>query len=145
MLPKSRSQSDLKKFELYCDGASRGNPGPGAYGFVVFEDNRILAQEGQTLGEVTNNIAEYQGLVRGLEKCVELKGEEVSVRSDSELLVKQLKGEYRVRAPHLLKLYNKAISLLQRFKRVEIQHIRREGNHLADSLCNQALDGRPIR
>ena len=135
----------MKKFVLYCDGASRGNPGPSAYGFVIYENGQTIAQEGQLLGEVTNNIAEYEGLLRGLARAVSLQGEEITVKSDSELLVRQLKGQYKVKAPHLKKLHEQALQLMTKFKKTEILHIRRELNDVADSLCNQALDGRPIR
>lgn len=128
------------KVDLFCDGASRGNPGSGAYGFVIFKNGEILAQKGATLGTVTNNTAEYEGLLAGLRECVALGATEVTVKSDSELLVRQLNGQYRVKTPHLLPLFQKAKTLLAQFERSEVTHVRREQNSLADALANQALD-----
>ena len=125
---------------LFCDGASRGNPGPGAYGFVILDGKEIIAKRGAVLGFVTNNIAEYQGLVRGLEKCLELGAKVITVKSDSELLVRQLNGQYKVRSPQLLPLFQTAKTLLGRFESALIQHIPRDENSLADALCNEALD-----
>ncbi|NBX93085.1 MAG: reverse transcriptase-like protein [Proteobacteria bacterium] len=125
---------------LYCDGASRGNPGPGAYGFVLLEGEDLVFQKGSRMGVVTNNVAEYEGLLKGLEKSIELGATSITVRSDSQLLVRQLLGEYRVKAPHIIPLFEKAKKLLTNFKQVEITHIRREENTLADALCNEALD-----
>jgi ribonuclease HI len=127
-------------FTLFCDGASRGNPGPGAYGFVLLEGENIISQEGQVLGIVTNNVAEYKGLIAGLERCLSLKVSEITVKSDSELLVRQMNGAYQVKAAPLVELFNQAQALVQKFKKAEILHVRREENTLADALCNQALD-----
>lgn len=132
-----------KHLILYCDGASRGNPGPGAYGFVLFQDNDVIFSAGGRMGTVTNNVAEYEGLLKGLEKSLELGASQITVRSDSQLLVRQLNGEYKVKAPHIIPLVQKAQRLLSQFKKVEITHIPREENSLADALCNQALDGTP--
>ncbi len=125
---------------LYCDGASRGNPGPGAYGFVLLSENEIIFSQGARMGVVTNNVAEYEGLLKGLEKSLELGATEIAVRSDSQLLVRQLLGEYKVKAPHIIPLVEKAKRLLSRFKQVDISHIPREENSAADALCNEALD-----
>lgn len=125
---------------LYCDGASRGNPGPGAYGFVLLSEKEIVFSQGARMGVVTNNVAEYEGLLKGLEKSLELGATEIAVRSDSQLLVRQLLGEYKVKAPHIIPLVEKAKMLLSRFKQVDIAHIPREENSLADALCNEALD-----
>ena len=125
---------------LFCDGASRGNPGPGAFGYVIFKDGDLVAQDGKRIGTVTNNIAEYQGLLNGLKRCLELGGSHVTVKSDSELMVRQLNGIYKVRAPQLQPLFANAQNLIKKFKKVEIVHVRREENELADALCNDALD-----
>lgn len=132
-----------KSFVLFCDGASRGNPGPGAFGYVLFEDGEIVFSQGQKMGTVTNNVAEYEGLLRGLEKSLELGAAEISIKSDSQLLVRQLLGQYKVKAPHIIPLVQKAKGLLSQFKKVEIVHIPREENKIADALCNQALDETP--
>jgi ribonuclease HI len=129
-----------KAMVLFCDGASRGNPGPGAYGYVLYHNETVVFEEGQFLGEVTNNVAEYQGLIRGLEAAVKHGATSIVVKSDSELMVRQLNGIYKVRTPHILTLFQQAKTLLENFKEIEILHIRREQNKRADALCNKALD-----
>lgn len=126
---------------LFCDGASRGNPGPGAFGYVIWEDDQLVAEEGGRLGNVTNNVAEYEGLIRGLQKSLELGAKQITVKSDSELLVRQLNGLYRVRAPHLLPFFDKAKRTLGCFKTFSIVHVPREKNKDADRMANRALDG----
>jgi ribonuclease HI len=119
-----------RKMILYCDGASRGNPGPGAYGYVLLEEGEV----------VFSKVAEYEGLLKGLEKSLELGATEIIIRSDSQLLVRQLLGQYKVKAPHIIPLVQKAKTLLASFKKIEVTHIPREENTLADALCNEALD-----
>ena len=126
---------------LFCDGASRGNPGPGAYGFVLYSNNLVVFEEGQRLGSVTNNTAEYQGLIKGLEAALKHGASDILIKSDSELMVRQLNGIYKVKTPHIKTLYEIARALLQQFNSTKIEHIRREENTRADELCNQALDG----
>jgi len=126
---------------LFCDGASRGNPGPGAYGFVLYQDESVVFEDGQKLGLVTNNIAEYQGLIKGLQAALKHGASHVVVKSDSELMVRQLNGIYKVRAPHIIQLFQEDKTLLNQFSSSQILHIRREENKRADALCNQALDG----
>jgi len=127
---------------LFTDGGARGNPGPAAYAFVLeAEDGTILAAEGEAIGEATNNVAEYRGLIAGLARAVELAVPEVEVRSDSELLVKQMRGEYRVKSPALRTLSLEAARLARQLGRVEYVHVPREHNELADRLVNEALDG----
>ena len=126
---------------IMADGGSRGNPGPAGAGAVVLDSrgDELLALS-KFLGNTTNNVAEYQGLIMGLEAAAELKAREITVKLDSELLVKQLNGQYKVRAEHLKPFYTKAKALLQRFDRAHIIHIRRELNQRADGLANQAMD-----
>lgn len=133
--------AEPKKVILYCDGASRGNPGPGSYGFVILENGEAIVEEGRKLGEVTNNVAEYQGVIEGLTRCRELGATEVTVRSDSQLLVRQLSGQYKIKAPHLLPLAQKAKELQRGFAKIAFQHVPREENKHADRLANAALDG----
>jgi probable phosphoglycerate mutase len=129
------------KARLYTDGGARGNPGPAAYGYVLeADDGTVLAAEGDTIGVATNNVAEYRALIAGLAKAVELAVPEVEVRSDSELLVKQMRGEYRVKNPALRTLSLEAASLARRLARVAYIHVPREHNELADRLVNDALD-----
>jgi ribonuclease HI len=129
------------KARLFTDGGARGNPGPAAYGFVLeAEDGTVLAAEGEAIGTATNNIAEYSGLVAGLQKALELHVPAVEVVSDSELMVKQMRGEYRVKNDALRELYDEALSLAQRLGNVEYRHVKRAHNELADRLVNEALD-----
>ena len=126
---------------LWTDGGARGNPGPAAFGFVLeADDGTILAAEGEAIGEATNNVAEYRGLVAGLARAYELAVPEVEVRSDSELLVKQMRGEYRVKSPALRTLSLEAARLARAIGRVKYVHVPREKNELADRLVNDALD-----
>jgi ribonuclease HI len=130
-----------KTMILFCDGASRGNPGPGAYGFVLYQNETLIFEEGQTLGVVTNNVAEYQALICGLKAALKHGANHIIIKSDSELMVRQLNGIYKVRTPHIQSLFQEAKNLLEQFSSNEVLHIRREENKRADALCNQALDG----
>ena len=129
------------KARLFTDGGARGNPGPAAYGFVLeSEDGTVLAAEGEAIGNATNNVAEYSGLIAGLEKAIELHVPQVEVVSDSELMVKQMRGEYRVKNEALRELYDEATALARRLGNVEYRHVKRAHNELADKLVNDALD-----
>jgi ribonuclease HI len=129
------------KARLFTDGGARGNPGPAAYGFVLeSEDGTVLAAEGAAIGTATNNVAEYSGLIAGLQKAVELDVPQVEVVSDSELMVKQMRGEYRVKNEALRELYDEATALARRVGKVEYRHVKRAHNELADKLVNDALD-----
>jgi len=129
------------KARLSTDGGARGNPGPAAYGYVLeTEDGTVLAAHGEAIGRATNNVAEYRGLVAGLEKAAELGVDELEVVSDSELLVKQMAGEYRVKNETLKALWEEASDLEQRFRKVRYTAVRRAHNELADRLVNEALD-----
>jgi ribonuclease HI len=129
------------KARLFTDGGSRGNPGPAAYAYVLeAEDGTVLDARGETIGVATNNVAEYSALVAGLERAVEVGVDELEVVSDSELLVKQMRGEYRVKNRALQALFLDASGLARRIRRVTYTAVRREQNELADSLVNEALD-----
>jgi len=129
------------KAHLYTDGGARGNPGPAAYGYVLEAiDGTVLAAEGEAIGIATNNVAEYRGLVAGLARAIELDVDEVEVVSDSELLVKQMRGEYKVKNEALRLLSLEASRLAGQLDGVEYRHVRREHNELADRLVNEALD-----
>jgi ribonuclease H / adenosylcobalamin/alpha-ribazole phosphatase len=126
---------------LSTDGGARGNPGPAAFAYVLeSEDGHVLEARGEAIGVATNNVAEYRGLVAGLAKAVELGVGELEVVSDSELLVKQMRGEYRVKNPALRELSLEAAELARRLERVTYTGVRREHNELADRLVNEALD-----
>ena len=126
---------------LFTDGGARGNPGPAAFAYVLeAEDGTVLAAYGEAFGVATNNVAEYRALVAGLERAVELQVGEVEVVSDSELLVKQMNGEYRVKNEALRELSLEAARLARRVGTVSYRAVRREQNELADRLVNEALD-----
>jgi len=129
------------KATLFADGGSRGNPGPSAYGAVVVdEDGTVVREISAYLGTSTNNVAEWSGLIAGLEAALEMGVDDIDVRLDSELVVRQLSGAYRVKQSHLLPLHAKAKTLLRRFARSDVAHVRREQNKEADALVNQVLD-----
>ena len=129
------------KARLFTDGGARGNPGPAAYGFVIeAEDGTVLASRGEAIGVATNNVAEYSALIAGLEKAIELRVPELEVVSDSELMVKQMRGEYRVKNEALQELFLTASRLARRLGKVSYTAVRREHNELADRLVNEALD-----
>ena len=129
------------KARLHTDGGARGNPGPAAYGYVLeAEDGTVLDARGEAIGIATNNVAEYRALVAGLEKAVELGVTELEVVSDSELVVKQMRGEYKVKNAALRELVLQASALARKVGRVTYRAVRREHNELADRLVNDALD-----
>ena len=129
------------KARLSTDGGARGNPGPAAYGYVLeADDGTVLAAHGEKIGVATNNVAEYSALIAGLEKALELGVDEVEVVSDSELMVKQMTGEYRVKNGALRELSLEAGRLARRIGSVDYTAVRREHNKLADQLVNEALD-----
>ena len=129
------------KARLSTDGGARGNPGPAAAAYVLeAEDGTVLAAHGEAIGVATNNVAEYRALVAGLRKAVELGVDELEVVSDSELLVKQMRGEYRVKNAALVELSLEATQLARQLASVRYTAVRREHNELADRLVNEALD-----
>jgi ribonuclease H / adenosylcobalamin/alpha-ribazole phosphatase len=129
------------KARLSTDGGARGNPGPAAFGYVLeADDGHVLAAHGEAIGRATNNVAEYRGLVAGMRKASELGIDELEVVSDSELLVKQMQGDYRVKNEALRALWEEASDLERRFRRVRYSAVRRAHNELADRLVNEALD-----
>jgi ribonuclease HI len=129
------------KAKLSTDGGARGNPGPAAYAYVLeAEDGTVLAAHGEAIGTATNNVAEYRALVEGLRKALELAVDEVEVVSDSELVVKQMRGEYRVKNEALQRLSVEAGRLARQLRKVTYTAVRREHNELADRLVNEALD-----
>jgi probable phosphoglycerate mutase len=129
------------KARLYTDGGARGNPGPAAFAYVLeTDDGTVLASHGEKIGVATNNVAEYRGLVAGLAKALELAVPDVEVVSDSELLVKQMRGEYKVKNEALRELSLEAARIARQLDSVEYRHVRRAHNELADRLVNEALD-----
>jgi ribonuclease HI len=133
-----------RRVRVYCDGASRGNPGPAGAGAVITDsDGRVLERLTRFLGRQTNNVAEYQGLLLGLEHAAMLGAREVEVFADSELLVRQMKGEYRVKNAGLRPLHEEARRRVAGFDAVFFRHIPREMNEDADAQSNRAIDERP--
>jgi len=125
---------------LYFDGASRGNPGPSAIGWVLVSGDGIVAESGERIGRATNNQAEYDALIRGLEVAADYGFDEVHVRGDSELIVKQVRGEYDANDPTLREKRVRVRELLSRIDEWTIEHVPREVNGRADDLANEALD-----
>ncbi len=131
----------MKRARLFTDGGARGNPGPAAAAYVLeAEDGTILDARGERIGDATNNVAEYRALLAGLAKAVELGVEELEVVSDSELLVKQMTGAYRVKNRALVGLSLEAADLARRLRRVSYRAVGRAENAVADRLVNEALD-----
>jgi ribonuclease H / adenosylcobalamin/alpha-ribazole phosphatase len=129
------------KAKLSTDGGARGNPGPAAFGYVLEAENgTVLDARGEAIGVATNNVAEYRALIAGLAKAVELGVNELEVASDSELLVRQMTGEYKVKNEALRELNDEAEALARKLARVRYTAVRREHNELADRLVNEALD-----
>jgi ribonuclease HI len=128
---------------IHVDGASRGNPGEAGFGVhVAAPDGSELAALYGYLGQATNNVAEYRGLIHALRWALARGARHVQIRSDSELVVKQLNGQYRVKHPAMVPLHSEAAGLLGRFERASVVHVPREANRAADRLANQALDER---
>lgn len=128
---------------LHFDGGSRGNPGPAGCGASLTTPpptSRRVYEVGDFLGTCTNNVAEYTGLLRGLEAACVLGAKELVVKADSELIVRQLNGIYRVKSPDLKPLYEKALSMMRKIGKVTVSHVYREHNSRADALANAAMD-----
>ncbi len=136
-----RREEDV--WRLYTDGASRGNPGPAGAGAVIYNpQGEVAAQIAQYLGQTTNNVAEYQALLLGLQEASRLGVRRLQVFADSELLVRQLSGQYRVKSPHLMPLFLQALKARRTFASFTVTHVPRAENQQADLLANQAIDQR---
>ena len=134
------------KAKLFADGGSRGNPGPAASGAVLYaDDGSVLAEVGLYLGIATNNVAEWRALLIGLERARELGVDEIVIRMDSELVVRQVTGIYRVKSVDLIPLCSQAKAMLRTFKSVDIAHVPRKENAAADAVVNGALDAAAAR
>jgi ribonuclease HI len=131
------------KLKTYTDGGARGNPGPAAVGVLICDEGgEILLEHCETIGEATNNVAEYRALIEGIKRAKELGASELDCYLDSELVVKQLKGEYKLKTFHLQKLFDEVRKAERELKRVSYTHLRREEENIrrADQLVNLALD-----
>jgi ribonuclease HI len=125
----------------YADGASRGNPGAAAYGVVyTLEDGTVLCGEHASLGHTTNNVAEWRGCVAALQRLRGWGVRRVVIRLDSQLVVRQVQGQYKVKQPHLMPFHAQALKIAREFERFSIEHVPRAQNALADALANAALD-----
>ncbi len=137
--------SDPALLVIHTDGAARGNPGPAAFAYTIARDGAPLIEEAGCLGRMTNNQAEYIALVRALRHAAQLGTQHrLQIQSDSELMVKQMNGEYRVKDESLRTHYDEAQGLVAQFPSVVIRHVRRAQNSDADRLCNEALDGKRL-
>lgn len=126
---------------IHCDGASRGNPGQAGIGYVIADSvGAILKEESDYLGQATNNVAEYSALIRSLQDSLKLGARKIRVFTDSELMVKQIKGEYKVKSEGLAPLFQQAVGLIACFEDFEIEHIPRLKNKRADQLANLGID-----
>lgn len=133
----------LTEAVMYTDGGARGNPGIAGIGVLIEDkDENVIREISQYIGEQTNNVAEYKALSRGLEVAVDLGIKKITCYLDSELVVKQIKGEYKVKNERMIPMYNMIIPLIKKFDSFEIIHIRRELNKKADKLANEAMDNR---
>jgi ribonuclease HI len=143
--PSARAQLD--EVVVFCDGGSRGNPGPSAIGAVVLDPStdppRRLAEVSERIGVTTNNVAEYRALIAGLVAAAPFGAPRVRVRADSKLVVEQVKGKWKVKQPHLRPLLEEARRLLATYAVVDVQHVPRAENTDADALVNAALDAAP--
>ena len=129
------------RVRIHTDGGARGNPGPAAAAFVIVaDDDTVLREEGVFLGRATNNVAEYSAMIAGLRAAEEIGADEVDLFSDSQLMVRQMTGQYRVKNAGLKPMHATARELAKRFDRCDFHHVRRESNERADTLVNEALD-----
>ena len=133
------------KVQIFSDGAARGNPGPAGIGIVIKNDEEILLEVSDYIGKTTNNVAEYIALIRGLEEALDMGNKSVEVYSDSELMVKQLNGEYKVKNEGLVPLYLHTRSLIKKFNHFSISHTVRDENTHADELANQGIDDHALK
>lgn len=140
--PKASPYAAGEKAIAYADGACRGNPGPASYGCVYAKaDGTVLCGEGAFLGSTTNNVAEYRGCIAALQRLADWGVSSVELRLDSQLVVRQIEGRYKVRQAHLKPLHAQALALRARFASFAVVHVPRAENALADALANAALDG----
>jgi ribonuclease HI len=143
--PEAKPRSASSAIKANIDGGARGNPGPSAYGVVVRDaKGEVIAELSDYLGIQTNNYAEYSGLLAALEFAVREKHPSLKVLSDSELLVRQMQGRYKVKSPGLIDLYDRARALVRKLEHFSIDHVLRQYNKDADALVNQVLDSRKM-
>jgi ribonuclease HI len=127
-------------YQIYSDGASRGNPGPSGIGAVILKDGKVLHEIAKYIGETTNNVAEYEALLAALDYCVKHKLSPVEIMADSELIIRQLLGRYKVKHPNIIPLYQRAKDYLVHLEVSGFKHVPREQNKHADRLSNEGID-----
>jgi len=134
------------KITLFVDGAARGNPGPAGIGVVILgQNNTKLKEYYKYIGNTTNNIAEYNALVYGLQEALSIGAKELLIKLDSELVAKQIKGEYKVKNKNIKPLFDQAIHMLNKFEKIEVKHVDRKENKVADKLANKAINLSDLR
>ena len=134
------------KITLFVDGAARGNPGPAGIGVVILgQNNTKLKEYYKYIGNTTNNIAEYNALVYGLQEALSIGAKELLIKLDSELVAKQIKGEYKVKNKNIKPLFDQAIHMLNKFEKIEVKHVDRKENKEADKLANKAINLSDLR
>lgn len=127
-----------KKLNVFIDGASRGNPGPAGVGVIIYDNGVVIKEVSESIGLTTNNVAEYSALIRALKECKELEADEIDVKTDSELVYKQVTGQYKVKNSNIKSLFEEVRQLISNFSKCAIAHIPREQNSIADKLASQA-------
>ncbi|MEN6357392.1 MAG: ribonuclease HI family protein [Armatimonadota bacterium] len=133
----------MSKVIIYTDGASKGNPGDAGIGVVISSpDGTVLREIGEYIGQTTNNVAEYQALIRGLREAADIGATQIEISTDSQLMARQLAGAYKVKSPNLQPLYAEAVNLIRHFAGVSISHVVREFNKRADELANLGVKKR---
>lgn len=132
--------TDERTYVIYTDGGARGNPGPAGIGVVIIEKGHIRYRHGEYIGSATNNVAEYRALIHALTRAADMGARRLHIHMDSELIVRQMKGEYKVKDRTLANLFLTVWNARQKFEHITFSHIRREKNKIADSLVNEALD-----
>lgn len=129
----------MKPVDIYIDGASKGNPGHAGVGVIICQDSRVLKNVSNYIGKATNNFAEYTALIYALEEALIIKADTIKINTDSQLLYRQIKREYKVKSPSIIGLYNQALHLISAFKEFSINYIPRKDNRGADKLATQAI------
>jgi ribonuclease HI len=142
MVGSHSEKSPSAPLDVYTDGASRGNPGSAAYGFIFVRNNEIIFEESKTLGKTTNNTAEYYAIISALKRAQEFARDSVIVYSDSELVIKQINNQYRITKPHLSQIRAELAIVERNFSDIHFRNVPRENLFIrrCDELCNQALD-----
>jgi len=129
----------MNDLEIFIDGASKGNPGPSGIGVVIYQDGKVVREIASFIGQATNNIAEYTALIYALEEAMVMRAQHIRIKTDSQLLYRQIKKIYKVKHPNMIGLYERAVRIIGAFKNVELVNIPREENQLADKLATQAV------